>query len=144
MYIHFEGCILAYSSRISWYNYMRVDIPPRMTSTHVRCMFLVHMHVYMAGKCHRRCFHHGNGETGLALHAIEGPVAGQIFFVGAGVTGGRHNASNGIVLSENYVCFASLEAVSLMFHTDVEGKRTGKGPFTPYFSRRLGVTWVEI
>eukprot|EP00438_Fugacium_kawagutii_P036252 Skav223691 [mRNA] locus=scaffold1907:135136:136380:+ [translate_table: standard] len=75
-----------------------------------------------------RCFHHGDVETSMALHAIEGPVAGQIFFVGAGVpwpslagdqcsgaasfgvsvvhgevSGGRHNASNGIVLSENYV-----------------------------------------
>lgn len=50
-----------------------------------------------------RCFHHGAVETSMALHAIEGPVAGQIFFVGAGVSGGRHNASNGIVLSENYV-----------------------------------------
>ncbi|CAK8994114.1 unnamed protein product [Durusdinium trenchii] len=50
-----------------------------------------------------RCFHHGALDATLALHAIEGPVAGQIFFVGAGVTGGRHNASNNIVLSENYV-----------------------------------------
>ena len=32
-----------------------------------------------------RCFHHGDVETSMALHAIEGPVAGQIFFVGAGV-----------------------------------------------------------
>jgi len=52
-----------------------------------------------------RCFEHAeNAESGLALHAIEGPVAGEVFFVGAGgVTGGRHCASNGIVLSENYV-----------------------------------------
>eukprot|EP00441_Pelagodinium_beii_P045422 CAMPEP_0197625668 /NCGR_PEP_ID=MMETSP1338-20131121/4966_1 /TAXON_ID=43686 ORGANISM="Pelagodinium beii, Strain RCC1491" /NCGR_SAMPLE_ID=MMETSP1338 /ASSEMBLY_ACC=CAM_ASM_000754 /LENGTH=521 /DNA_ID=CAMNT_0043196125 /DNA_START=63 /DNA_END=1624 /DNA_ORIENTATION=- len=52
-----------------------------------------------------RCFQHAeNAESGLALHAIEGPVAGEVFFVGAGgVTGGRHCASNGIVLSENYV-----------------------------------------
>lgn len=39
-------------------------------------------------------------------------MAGQIFFVGAGVTGGRHNASNGIVLSENYVCFASISPLN--------------------------------
>ena len=32
-----------------------------------------------------RCFHHGALDATLALHAIEGPVAGQIFFVGAGV-----------------------------------------------------------
>ncbi|CAE7481337.1 Rnf34 [Symbiodinium sp. CCMP2456] len=52
-----------------------------------------------------RCFHQGSGlESGLALHAIEGPVAGRVFLVGSGgVTGGRHCASNGIVLSENYV-----------------------------------------
>eukprot|EP00927_Polykrikos_kofoidii_P072546 TRINITY_DN68648_c0_g1_i1.p1 TRINITY_DN68648_c0_g1~~TRINITY_DN68648_c0_g1_i1.p1 ORF type:complete len:488 (+),score=90.61 TRINITY_DN68648_c0_g1_i1:186-1649(+) len=43
-------------------------------------------------------------ETGLALHAVEGPIAGEVIFVGAGgITGGRHSVSNGIVLSENYV-----------------------------------------
>merc|ERR1719411_2056941 len=52
-----------------------------------------------------RCFRDAEGaETGLALHAIEGPVAGEVFLVGAGgITGGRHSASNGVVLSENYV-----------------------------------------
>lgn len=52
-----------------------------------------------------RCFRDTEGaETGLALQAIEGPVAGEVFFVGAsGITGGRHSASNGVVLSENYV-----------------------------------------
>lgn len=52
-----------------------------------------------------RTFRDAEGaETGLALHAIEGPVAGEVFFVGAGgITGGRHSASNGVVLSENYV-----------------------------------------
>lgn len=52
-----------------------------------------------------RIFQESDGtRSGLALHAIEGPVAGDIFFVGAGgITGGRHSASNGIVLSENYV-----------------------------------------
>jgi len=52
-----------------------------------------------------RCFQEAeDNEFGIALHAIEGPVAGEVFFIGAGgVTGGRHSASNGIVLSENYV-----------------------------------------
>jgi len=52
-----------------------------------------------------RCFHDMEGaDTALGFHAIEGPVAGEVFFVGAGgITGGRHSASNGIVLSENYV-----------------------------------------
>mmetsp|Transcript_49962 Transcript_49962/g.140828 ORF Transcript_49962/g.140828 Transcript_49962/m.140828 type:complete len:522 (-) Transcript_49962:101-1666(-) len=52
-----------------------------------------------------KCFREAEGtESGFALHAIEGPVAGEVFFVGAGgITGGRHSASNGIVLSENYV-----------------------------------------
>lgn len=52
-----------------------------------------------------KCFRDSEGaESGLALHAIEGPVAGEVFFVGGGgITGGRHSASNGIVLSENYV-----------------------------------------
>lgn len=51
-----------------------------------------------------RCFREESTESGLALHAIEGPVAGEVFFVGAGgITGGRHSASNGVVLSENYV-----------------------------------------
>jgi len=52
-----------------------------------------------------RCFNNTEGmESGLAIHAIEGPVAGEVFFVGAGgITGGRHSASNGVVLSENYV-----------------------------------------
>ena len=32
-----------------------------------------------------RCFHQGSGlESGLALHAIEGPVAGRVFLVGSG------------------------------------------------------------
>jgi len=52
-----------------------------------------------------RCFRDQEGqESGLALHAIEGPVAGEVFFVGGGgITGGRHSATNGVVLSENYV-----------------------------------------
>jgi pSer/pThr/pTyr-binding forkhead associated (FHA) protein len=52
-----------------------------------------------------RCFRDTEGaESGLVLQAIEGPVAGEVFFVGAsGITGGRHSASNGVVLSENYV-----------------------------------------
>lgn len=52
-----------------------------------------------------RCFRDMEAaESGLALQAIEGPVAGEVFFVGAsGITGGRHSASNGVVLSENYV-----------------------------------------
>lgn len=52
-----------------------------------------------------RCFRDTEGvESGLALHAIEGPRSGEVFFVGAsGITGGRHSASNDIVLSENYV-----------------------------------------
>lgn len=52
-----------------------------------------------------RCFRDTEGaESGFALHAIEGPVSGEVFFVGAsGITGGRHSASNDIVLSENYV-----------------------------------------
>merc|ERR1712007_198154 len=52
-----------------------------------------------------RCFRDAAPfEYGLTLRAIEGPVAGDDFFVGAGgITGGRHSASNGIVLSENYV-----------------------------------------
>mmetsp|Transcript_83459 Transcript_83459/g.183442 ORF Transcript_83459/g.183442 Transcript_83459/m.183442 type:complete len:525 (+) Transcript_83459:194-1768(+) len=42
--------------------------------------------------------------SSLALHAIEGPVAGEVFFIGSdGITGGRHSASNSIVLPENYV-----------------------------------------
>lgn len=52
-----------------------------------------------------RFFRDGDGpESSLALHAIEGPVAGEVFLLGpGGITGGRHCASNGIVLSENYV-----------------------------------------
>jgi pSer/pThr/pTyr-binding forkhead associated (FHA) protein len=52
-----------------------------------------------------RCFRESDpSESGLALQAIEGPVANEVFFVGAsGITGGRHSASNGVVLSENYV-----------------------------------------
>lgn len=51
-----------------------------------------------------RCFQHvERSESGIALQAIEGPVAGEVFFLGTSVTGGRHCASNGIVLSENYV-----------------------------------------
>lgn len=52
-----------------------------------------------------RCFPDSeNAESGIVLQAIEGPVAGEIFYVGSGgITGGRHSASNGIVLSENYV-----------------------------------------
>lgn len=52
-----------------------------------------------------RCFRDIEGaESGLALQAIEGPVAGEVFYVGpSGITGGRHSASNGVVLSENYV-----------------------------------------
>mmetsp|Transcript_29743 Transcript_29743/g.68478 ORF Transcript_29743/g.68478 Transcript_29743/m.68478 type:complete len:490 (+) Transcript_29743:42-1511(+) len=52
-----------------------------------------------------RCFQDDEGaEAGLRLQAIEGPSAGEVFFVGGGgITGGRHSASNGIVLSENYV-----------------------------------------
>eukprot|EP00929_Paragymnodinium_shiwhaense_P018243 TRINITY_DN12847_c0_g2_i1.p1 TRINITY_DN12847_c0_g2~~TRINITY_DN12847_c0_g2_i1.p1 ORF type:complete len:547 (-),score=94.39 TRINITY_DN12847_c0_g2_i1:104-1744(-) len=43
-------------------------------------------------------------DTAFALHAVEGPIAGEIIYVGAGgITGGRHSVSNGIVLSENYV-----------------------------------------
>lgn len=50
-------------------------------------------------------FHDSEGaESSLALHAIEGPVQGEVFYIGAGgITGGRHSASNGVVLSENYV-----------------------------------------
>jgi len=54
------------------------------------------------------CFQEGDLDDSLAdalaLHAIEGPVAGEVFVVGGGgITGGRHSASNAIVLSENYV-----------------------------------------
>mmetsp|Transcript_60313 Transcript_60313/g.168489 ORF Transcript_60313/g.168489 Transcript_60313/m.168489 type:complete len:511 (+) Transcript_60313:42-1574(+) len=43
-------------------------------------------------------------ESSFVLHAVEGPIAGEVVVVGAGgITGGRHSASNGIVLSENYV-----------------------------------------
>lgn len=45
-----------------------------------------------------------SADSGLALHAVEGPIAGEVVLVGAGgITGGRHSVSNGIVLSENYV-----------------------------------------
>eukprot|EP00928_Gymnodinium_smaydae_P099142 TRINITY_DN9386_c0_g1_i1.p1 TRINITY_DN9386_c0_g1~~TRINITY_DN9386_c0_g1_i1.p1 ORF type:complete len:430 (+),score=87.22 TRINITY_DN9386_c0_g1_i1:98-1387(+) len=52
-------------------------------------------------------------EVVLALHAVEGPLAGEVIMVGpSGITGGRHSTSNGIVLSENYVSRRHFEITS--------------------------------
>lgn len=72
----------------------------------------------------------GDASDVLAIRAVEGPQAGEVFFIGpSGATGGRHSASNAIVMSENYVsrrhfCIARLDHSGTFTLQDV-GSTTG-------------------